>query len=109
MKKGLIDNNDISIRETQDFHRDLDKEKRFDTDIVRNIAYLTAEVGEAMNAIRALKSASTEPEIKEAKRQVSFELADCLAYIAKLANYADVDLQEAYREKMKINSDRSWN
>jgi NTP pyrophosphatase (non-canonical NTP hydrolase) len=61
-----------------------------------------------MNAIRTLNKANTVPEIEEAKKQLSFELADCLAYIAKLANYVDVDLQEAYKIKMEINTSRNW-
>ena len=99
---------DVSIREILDFHRFLDEQKDFDTDIVRNVAYLIAEAGETMNAIRSLKKSTTESEIIEAKKQVGSELADCLAYIAKLANYADVDLQEAYKSKMKINTGRNW-
>jgi NTP pyrophosphatase (non-canonical NTP hydrolase) len=35
-------------------------------------------------------------------------LADCLAYILKLANYMEVDLEEAYLEKMKTNVGRNW-
>lgn len=108
MTTNFEDKKDISIRDIQDFHRSLDKEKHFDTDIIRNIAYLTAEVGETMNAIRTLNKANTVPEIEEAKKQLSFELADCLAYIAKLANYVDVDLQEAYKIKMEINTSRNW-
>ena len=36
------------------------------------------------------------------------ELADCLAYIFKLANYAGIDLQEAYLKKMGENVNRTW-
>ena len=36
------------------------------------------------------------------------ELADCLAYLLKLANYAGFDLEEAYLEKMRINREREW-
>ena len=108
MKANFEYKEDICIREIQDFHRFLDKEKKFDTDIIRNVAYLIAEVGEVMNAIRTLHKVRTESEIQEAKKRLSFELADCLAYVAKLANYADVDLQEAYKTKMRINSERNW-
>jgi len=36
------------------------------------------------------------------------ELADCLAYVVKLANYAGVDLEAAYLAKMRRNVGREW-
>ena len=36
------------------------------------------------------------------------ELADVLAYTLKLANYAGIDLETAYQEKMKQNISRHW-
>lgn len=36
------------------------------------------------------------------------ELADCLAYLVKLANYAGVDLEAAYLAKMRRNLGREW-
>lgn len=36
------------------------------------------------------------------------EIADCLAYLLKLANRAGIDLHEAYRAKMARNVERSW-
>ena len=36
------------------------------------------------------------------------ELADVLAYVIKLANYAGVDLEAAYLGKMRVNADREW-
>jgi len=35
-------------------------------------------------------------------------MADCLAYLVKLANYAGIDLQEAYLTKMRQNLERRW-
>jgi NTP pyrophosphatase (non-canonical NTP hydrolase) len=36
------------------------------------------------------------------------ELADLLAYTLKLANYADIDLEQAYLDKMRRNVGREW-
>ncbi|MBL1162260.1 MAG: hypothetical protein D8M52_11245, partial [Chlorobi bacterium] len=36
------------------------------------------------------------------------EMADVLAYLLKLANYAGVDLETAYLEKMRRNQAREW-
>ena len=96
------------LRDLQAFHEKLDSEKEFDTDLFRNIAYLTEEVGEVVHAARALKRASESSDLERAREHVGEELADCLAYILKLANYAEVDLQDAYLSKMRRNLDRSW-
>ncbi|MEE8392529.1 MAG: MazG nucleotide pyrophosphohydrolase domain-containing protein [Anaerolineae bacterium] len=36
------------------------------------------------------------------------ELADCLAYLVKLANYANIDLEAAHLTKMRHNLGREW-
>ena len=97
---------DLTLRNLQAFHLALDQEKSFDTDIVRNVAYLTAEVGEVMVAIRDLKREKVA--LEEGKAHLGEELADCLAYVLKLANYAGVDLQDAYVRKMQTNLNRTW-
>ena len=98
---------ELTLRNLQAFHFALDQEKSFDTDIVRNVAYLTAEVGEVMGAIRDLKRGKVP--LEAGKAHLAEELADCLAYVLKLANYAGVDLQDAYRRKMQTNLTRTWN
>ena len=106
MNARLIDT--ACLRDLQAFHEKLDSEKEFDTDLFRNIAYLAEEVGEVVQAARALKCTSESSDIECARVHVGEELSDCLAYILKLANYAEVDLQSAYLAKMKQNIDRSW-
>jgi NTP pyrophosphatase (non-canonical NTP hydrolase) len=96
----------LSIQDLQAFHQALDREKQFDQDIFRNIAYLTGEVGELISAIRKVRMAGNEMEELEARKHVGEELADCLAYVIKLANYAEIDLHDAYINKMKRNLTR---
>jgi len=96
------------IRELQRFHDAFDREKQFDRDMIANTAYLAEEVGEVVSAIRVLNRAHDEPSQGAAKHQLGEELADCLAYILKLANYAEIDLQTAYLGKMQRNLDRNW-
>jgi NTP pyrophosphatase (non-canonical NTP hydrolase) len=105
---GLPDEDEPSIRDWQSFHESLDREKGFDTDILRNVAYLSAEIGEVVAAIRDLKRANNESEIETARESLGDELADCLAYILKLSNYAGIDLQAAYTRKMQQNLVRTW-
>ena len=76
--------------------------------MLRNVAYLTEEIGEIVHAIRKLEKAEDLAATEKAREHLGEELADCLAYVLKLANYGDVDLQEAYVQKMARNLDRTW-
>ncbi len=104
----LLSKTNLGLHDLQTFHKTLDKEKYFDQDIFRNIAYLSGEVGELVSAIRVLRKSKNISEETDARVHVGDELADCLAYIVKLANYAEVDLHEAYVNKMKRNTNREW-
>jgi NTP pyrophosphatase (non-canonical NTP hydrolase) len=104
----LFNEDRLCIRELQAFHESLDREKGFDLDMLRNIAYLSEEVGEVVSAIRELEKADGPSELEEARAHLGEELADCLAYLLKLANYGGIDLQEAYMRKMERNLKRTW-
>ncbi len=104
----LLSKDCLGIQDLQSFHRELDKEKQFDQDVFRNIAYLSGEIGELVSAIRKLRKAQGLSEKAEAKAHIGEELADCLAYVVKLANYLEVDLHEAYTDKMRRNMKREW-
>ena len=104
----LLSKDSLGLQDIQAFHKALDEEKHFDQDIFRNIAYLTGEIGELASAIRKLRKAVNPVEQVDARKHVGEELADCLAYVLKLANYAEVDLQEAYVNKMRHNLNREW-
>ncbi|MEJ2212421.1 MAG: deoxynucleoside kinase [Anaerolineae bacterium] len=105
----------------QRFHVELDRSKGFITDLYFNYLCLGEEVGELGSELaelwreeaRLAAPGQTRQQTRQAalnKRRASIEseLADCMAYLLKLANYAGVDLEEAYRAKMQINRDRRW-
>ena len=46
--------------------------------------------------------------VKKYRAALRGELADLLAYILKLSNYTDIDLEAAYQDKMKQNIGRDW-
>jgi NTP pyrophosphatase (non-canonical NTP hydrolase) len=46
--------------------------------------------------------------ITKQKAALESEMADCMAYLLKLANYAGIDLEAAYRDKMNTNRSRNW-
>jgi NTP pyrophosphatase (non-canonical NTP hydrolase) len=106
--EDLLSKDSLALRDLQAFHQELDQEKHFDKDIFRNVAYLTGEIGEFVSAVRKLRKITDAQEALEAREHVGEEIADCLAYVVKLANYAEIDLHEAYVKKMKRNLNREW-
>lgn len=103
-----LDDTARRLADFQRFHRQLDHDKGFTTDPVLNVLLLQEEVGELSSvfarrwlAAAQGRSADTLPALRE-------ELADVLAYVIKLANYVDVDLEDAYLEKMRTNTTREW-
>ena len=101
-----------TLRDCQEFHEWLDAEKGFSRELPLNVMLLVEEVGEVAKEIRRLEYAQREPGKKEsvdaAREHLREELADCLAYIVKLANYTDIDLEQAYVQKMRYNILRQW-
>jgi NTP pyrophosphatase (non-canonical NTP hydrolase) len=83
---------------------------------------LTEEVGEVAKVLRGVRNEALRLEreegvvSEEALRQsletsreaLGAEIADCLAYLFKLANRAGVDVHESYRAKMARNVGRTW-
>ncbi len=106
----------------QMFHRQLDESKHFDPDLFFNYILLTEEMGEIAKELvmiwRETKRLSLDGHGAEAAQKEALdkhranlraELADLLAYTLKLANYAGIDLEAAYLEKMRTNIGREWN
>ena len=106
--EDLLSKRSLGLQDLQAFHKELDPEKHFDQDIFRNIAYHTGEVGELVSAIRKLRKLTDTSDVPDAQRNVGDEIADCLAHVIKLANYAKIDLHEAYVNKMRRNLKREW-
>ena len=101
-----------TLRDCQQFHRWLDREKGFTGDLPTNVMLLVEEVGEVAKEVRRLATWGPDPEKvvdrSAARNRLQEELADCLAYIVKLANYTDIDLERAYVDKMRVNITRVW-
>jgi deoxyguanosine kinase len=105
----------------QMFHRQLDESKHFDPDLFFNYILLTEEMGEIAKELveiwRDTKKLSSDGHGADVAQKESLdkhranlraELADLLAYTLKLANYAGIDLEAAYLEKMRTNIGREW-
>ncbi len=109
------------LTDFQQFHISLDAEKSFDTNVFFNFILLNEEVGELARvfkktwkmeqALHAEGHSMVDSRFKaiEANRlEFQDELADCFAYLLKISNYAGVDLEQAYIEKMMLNTNRHW-
>ena len=92
----------------QAFHRYLDEAKGFNTDLLFNMVKLQEEVGELSQAVAKHWSGIQRGEVDIARHALQGELSDVLAYILKIANYTDIDLEEAYLTKMAVNRKRNW-
>lgn len=96
----------------QQFHRELDNDKTFDPDLFFNYVLLTGEMGEVAVELAKIwrdgRKTAADGALEKHRAALASELADLLAYIFKLANYSDIDLEKAYQEKMRINIGREW-
>jgi NTP pyrophosphatase (non-canonical NTP hydrolase) len=97
----------LDLHQIQEFHEKLDEAEGFDRDPMRNVAYFAEELGEVSRAVRRLGRAAAS-ETERLCGDLAEELADCLAYLAKIANYHAIDLEAAYLEKMRSNEARDW-
>ena len=110
-----------TIPEYQQFHVELDREKGFITDLYFNYLCLSEEMGELGSELAQLWREEThfriqghpveqarQAAIEKQKAALESEMADCMAYLLKLANYSGIDLEAAYREKMNTNRSRNW-
>ncbi len=105
----------------QKFHRHVDESKQFDPDLFFNYMLLTEEVGEVARELVAvwretkrlvaggrLAAEARKESLDKYRATLRAELADLLAYTLKVANYAGIDLEQAYVEKMRTNIGREW-
>lgn len=67
----------------------------------------TEEVGELAKAIRKTQGLYQE-KARQKRLDLEEEFADVLSYLLDLANYFQVDLEKAFREKEEVNAARTW-
>lgn len=68
------------------------------------IVSLTGELGEAANIVK--KIARGDYLLEEKKNELQEEIADIFIYLLKIAYQMDIDLEQAYLNKMKKNQER---
>jgi NTP pyrophosphatase (non-canonical NTP hydrolase) len=97
-----------TLADLQKHIREMCKEKGWDTNSITEIYLLfSEEAGELAKAIRKTTGFKGESD-ENAMKNLREEFADVLNYLMDLANYFDIDLEEVYREKHRINKERVW-
>jgi NTP pyrophosphatase (non-canonical NTP hydrolase) len=85
----------------------LERERGFENQtVIEKCVLLGEEIGELFKAIRKTNKLAVDENSNFTS--VEEELADILIYLCSIANRYDIKLEEAFREKEKINQNRVW-
>ena len=97
-----------TLPELQRYMDEICKERGWTKDsYAEKFLLFTEEVGELAKAIR--KTQGLYQELASQKHlELEEEFADVLSYLLDLANYFQVDLETAFREKEQVNAVRTW-
>lgn len=106
----------MNLTELQKYMKKVCSERGWDGNSHLEIFLLfSEEVGELAKAIRENdklfhETEESREEAGKTKRRYNLEeeFADVLGYLMNLANYFDVDLEEAFWKKEEVNSKRIW-
>ena len=103
----LILKDEPTLKDFQQYVRDMVKERGFDHESVAEIFMLfSEEVGEMAKAAR--KQINIKTDNNSHKPDLDLEIADVFMYLLDIANCFDVDLEKAFRDKEEINKKRVW-
>ena len=92
----------------QQYMDEICKERGWNKDnYAEKFLLFTEEVGELAKAIRKNQGLYQE-KAKQKHLGLEEEFADVLSYLLDLANYFQVDLETAFREKEQLNATRIW-
>jgi deoxyguanosine kinase len=116
-----LENGPKRLPHFQRFHISLDAGKGFDPNPFLNYIGMSEEMGELARTLKVMwltqnnlcQEGLSEQEahrraLQEHQEHIQEELADCFAYLLKLSNYAGINLEKAYLEKMIVNAHRRW-
>ena len=97
-----------TLPELQRYMDEICKERGWTKDsYAEKFLLFTEEVGELAKAIRRTQGLYQE-KARQKHVELEEEFADVLSYLLDLANYFQVDLETAFREKEQINATRTW-
>jgi len=98
-----------TLKDLQDHIKKIGEERGWDKNNYLEIfLLLSEEIGELAKSVRNYAGLYTEKRKDNSKFELEEEFADVLNYLFDLANCFDIDLEEAFRKKDKINASRKW-
>lgn len=100
-----------TFTDAQNWIEEMCKERGFDTNtVLEKFLLFSEEVGELAKAIRKAKGMHVEGS--HTPEQINFgireEIADVAMYLMDIANSFSVNIEDAIREKEKLNKKRTW-
>ncbi|QBD75678.1 RS21-C6 protein [Ktedonosporobacter rubrisoli] len=97
-----------SLPELQRYMDEICKERGWTKDgYAEKFLLFSEEVGELAKAMRK-KQGLYQEKARQKHLELEEEFADVLSYLLDLANYFQVDLEQAFRAKEQINQGRTW-
>ena len=97
-----------TLPELQQYMDEICKERGWTKDsYAEKFLLFTEEIGELAKAIRKTQGLYQE-KARQKHLELEEEFADVLSYLLDLANYFQVDLETAFREKEQVNAARTW-
>jgi len=97
-----------TLKDFQEYIKNLEIERGFNKeDVISKCLLLIEEVGELFKAIRK-KDKVLKIDHNSKFGSIDEELVDIIIYLCAIANRFDIDLEQAFRAKEKINKKRTW-
>ncbi|MHA1977854.1 MAG: MazG nucleotide pyrophosphohydrolase domain-containing protein [Candidatus Hodarchaeales archaeon] len=91
----------------QKYVAELEQERDFKgQSVIEKCLLLGEEVGELFKAVRKKEGLNIDQNSNTS--QVSYELVDIFIFLCAIANRYDINLEDAFRDKEKINKTRNW-
>ncbi len=97
-----------TLKDLQYYMNEVSKERGWVKDnYAQKFLLFTEEIGELAKAIRKTEGLYEE-KAKKKNIELEEEFADVLSYLLDLANWFQIDLENAFRKKEQINQTRTW-
>jgi NTP pyrophosphatase (non-canonical NTP hydrolase) len=96
-----------TLRDLQQYVKDMVVERGFQDDVPRRFMLLLEETGEFAKAARKQVGSMKFAEDTEIK-DLQYEAADVLIILLGLCNQLEIDLEQAFRDKEELNKKREW-
>ncbi len=97
-----------NLNDIQEYITKMMEANGFNNTPLELFCYLTEEVGELAKEIRRTEKNMDMDIKKEYASCLKDEIADVFIYLLAICNSYNIDLLEAFKDKEKINLDRTW-